>query len=251
MSDDLGDRMKAHEAVTRHLLPRRTYTVLRVDGKAFHSYTRGLERPFDLRLVADMNAVAEALCKEVSGAVMAYTQSDEISLLATDFGSEGTQPWLGGVMAKWTSIAASVATAELNARRPGARALFDARVFTLPSRTEVGNYFLWRQQDCVRNSISMTAQAYFSHKQLQGRSSNQMQEMLWQDHGVNWNDTSDDLKRGRVTIKAGGERDVTYYDKRIQQDVRTTAFRTWWETVPAPHFVARDGEWLFERIPSA
>jgi tRNA(His) 5'-end guanylyltransferase len=148
MSDTsaLGDRMKRHEAAHRAVLPRRTYTVLRVDGRSFHNYLRGAAKPFDEQFMADMDAVAEALCSEITGSVFAYTQSDEVSILATDFATEQTEPWFGGVVAKQLSAAASLATAVLNERRPGRRALFDARVFTLSDPVEVANYFLWRQR---------------------------------------------------------------------------------------------------------
>jgi tRNA(His) 5'-end guanylyltransferase len=242
--------MKQHEAVHRAVLPRRTYTILRVDGRAFHNYLRGAQRPYDENFMADMNHVAEALCTEISGAVLAYTQSDEISILVTDFGQAGTQPWFGGVIAKWTSIAASIATAELNARRPGKRALFDARVFTLADPVEVANYFLWRQRDAVRNSISMAAQARFSHRQLHGVNTGRMQEMLWAEHGINWNDYTAARKRGRVTVRQTGERPVEYVDKRTQETVHTVAVRSWWETTGAPHFTTEPDGWLAQIIPS-
>lgn len=247
-STALGDRMKAHEAAFRSVLPHRTYTVLRVDGRAFHAYLRGAEKPFDAQFAADMDTVAEALCKEITGAVFAYTQSDEISVLFADFGSVNAQPWFGGVVAKQVSIAAAIATAEINARRPGQRALFDARVFTLADPVEVANYFLWRQRDAVRNSISMAAQAHFSHRQLHGVSTGRMQDMLWSEHGINWNDYPDGFKRGRVTVRRVGERPVEYVDKRSGETVQTTAVRSWWETSGAPHFTV--GGWLGNTIPA-
>jgi tRNA(His) 5'-end guanylyltransferase len=242
--------MKAHEAPYRAVLPRRTYAILRVDGRAFHSYLRSCERPFDAQFAADMDAVAEALCAEITGAVFAYTQSDEISVLYTDFGSLGTEPWFGGVAAKQISIAAALATAELNARRPGKRALFDARVFTLADPVEVANYYLWRQRDAVRNSISMAAQARFSHRELHGVNTGRMQEMLWSEHRINWNEYPDGFRRGRVTVRQVGERDVEYVDKRTQETVRTTAVRSWWHTAGAPHFTTEPDGWLATTIPA-
>jgi tRNA(His) guanylyltransferase len=246
----LGDRMKEYEAAHRAVLPRRTYTLLRLDIRAAHSYLRGAQRPFDETFMADMDAVAEALCAEISGAVFAYTQSDEISLLVTDFAALGTQPWFGGVVAKVLSVSASLATAVLNERRPGGRALFDARVFTLADPVEVANYFLWRQRDAVRNSVSMAAQARFSHKRLHGVSSGGMQELLFTEAGINWNDYPDGCKRGRVTVRQVGERPVEYVDKRTQETVTTTAVRSWWETNAAPHFTAEPGGWLAGVIPA-
>lgn len=252
MSDStaIGDRMKRHEATYRQLLPRRTYSVLRVDGRSFHSYLRGAARPFDEAFMADMDGVAEALCTEIAGAVLAYIQSDEISVLYTDFGSTGTEPWFGGVQAKQLSIASALATAVLNERRPGKRALFDARVFTLADPVEVANYFIWRQRDAVRNSISMAAQARFSHRQLHGVNSGGMQELLWSEHGINWNDYPAGCKRGRTTVRQVGEREVTYTDKRTQEQHTTTAMRSWWETRGAVHFTADPDGWLASVIPA-
>lgn len=245
----LGDRMKRHEAAYRGLLPRRTYALLRVDIRAAHSYLRGAAKPFDEQFMADMDAVAEALCAEITGAMFAYTQSDEISILITDFASEHTEPWFGGVIAKQLSISAALATAVLNERRPGKRALFDSRVFTIADPVEVANYFTWRQRDAVRNSISMAAQARFSHRRLHGVNSGGMQELLWAEAGVNWNDYPDGCKRGRVTVRRTGERPVEYVDKRSGETVSATAVRSWWETNAAPHFATEPGGWLAEHIP--
>lgn len=247
-STALGDRMKRYEAAHRATLPRRTYTLLRVDGRAFHTYLRGCAKPFDETFMTDMNTVAEALCAEITGSVFAYTQSDEISILVTDFASEHTEPWFGGVVAKQLSISAALATAVLNERRPG-RALFDSRVFTISDPVEVANYFLWRQRDAVRNSISMAAQAHFSHKRLHGVSGGGMQELLWSEAGVNWNDYPDGCKRGRVTVRRTGERPVEYVDRRSGETVRTTAVRSWWETEAAPRFTTEHGSWLAQVVP--
>ncbi|MFM9635932.1 tRNA(His) guanylyltransferase Thg1 family protein [Streptomyces turgidiscabies] len=246
----LGDRMKRHEAAHRTVLPRRAYALLRVDGRSFHSYMRGALKPFDEEFMTDMNAVAEALCQEITGSVFAYTQSDEISLLITDFASEHTEPWFGGVTAKWLSISAALATAVLNEQRPGRRALFDARVFTLADPVEAANYFLWRQRDCVRNSISMAAQAHFSHNRLNGVNTGGMQDLLFTEAGVNWNDYPDGCKRGRVTVRHTGERPVEYVDRRTNKTVSTTAVRSWWETGAAPHFTTEPGSWLAQTIPA-
>jgi tRNA(His) 5'-end guanylyltransferase len=246
----LGDRMKLYERATFAVLPRRTFTVIRCDGKAFHSYLRGAERPFDPGFAADMDATAEALCKEISGSVFAYTQSDEISVLAVDFGSLGTEPWFGGEVQKIVSISAAVATAALNARRPGRTALFDARAFTIADPIEVANYFIWRQRDAVRNSIAMAAQAHFSHRELHGVNTGQMQELLWSQRGVNWNDYPAGFKRGRIVVKETGEREVTYVDKRTQVEHTTTAVRSWWTAQPAPHFTTEPGGFLASTIPA-
>lgn len=199
----IGDRMKGqYENRTRYTLPRRTYSIVRVDGKAFHAFTRSMERPFDVALMGVMDRVAQAMCEEMQGAKMAYVQSDEISVLLTDFDTITTDAWFDGNVQKIASIAASLATAnfDMNTEKP---ALFDGRVFTIPDCIEAENYFIWRQQDATRNSIQMAGQAHFSHKQLQGKSCKQIQDMLWAERMVNWNDYPARCKRGSVIKKTG------------------------------------------------
>jgi tRNA(His) guanylyltransferase len=258
MSSDttaLGDRMKRFEAATRAVLPRRTYTIVRVDGRAFHAYLRHAERPFDLVFMNQMDVVAADLCAEMSGAVLAYAQSDEVSVLLADFGSVHAEPWFGGIVQKMASVAAATATASLNRSRftdysNFRLATFDARVFTIPDPVEVANYFVWRQRDCLRNSVSMAAQAHFSHKQLHGLNGGQMQELLWSAKGVNWNDYPDGAKRGRVVTRVTGEETVTYTDKRTEQECTTLAVRSRWVPSAAPSFTAQPGGFLGEVIPA-
>lgn len=255
MSDKtaLGDRIKAYEQVTRTVLPRRTHTIVRVDGRAFSRFLRHADKPFDRTVMEAMDEVGKALCKDMSGSVFAFVQSDECSVLLTDFESPGTQPWFGGVVQKVASIAASVATVAFNraygAHYDDAFATFDARVFTIADPVEVANYLLWRQRDCVRNSISMAAQARFSHRQLHGKSTGDMQEMLWAEHGVNWNDYEAGEKQGRVVVRRTGEREVTYTDKRTKVENTVVAMRSWWEAEGAPHFTAAPDGWLAKVIP--
>jgi len=216
MRDDLGKRMKEqYEIRTRTFLPRRTFTIIRIDGKAFHTYTRKLESPFDYGLMQDMNKTTEYLCKNIQGCKMGYVQSDEISLLLTDFEKDTTDAWFDGQVQKIVSVSASMATNRFNHLRilreisrnlsqidvavqnikQWIFAEFDARVFSIPDPIEVENYFVWRQKDAVRNSISMLAQSLYSHKELTGKSSNEQQEMCFQ-KGANWNDLPNRCKRG-------------------------------------------------------
>jgi tRNA(His) 5'-end guanylyltransferase len=200
--DNLGDRMKAfYEDRAKTFLPRRTYTIIRIDGKAFHTYTKGLTRPFDWDLVNDMDETAKFLCENIQGAKCAFVQSDEISIVLTDFDKITTDAWYDGNVQKITSISASLATAKFNELRPGKLAFFDSRCYTIPSESEVINYFIWRQQDTVRNSISSAAQSEYSPKQLHGVNSGMMQEMLFTEKGINWNDYDPKLKRGRMIRK--------------------------------------------------
>lgn len=232
----VGGRMKRYEAVTKTFLLPHSYTVLRVDGRAFHSYLRNAEKPYDFKFMDDMVAVGVALCEEISGSVFAYGQSDEISVLMADL-SPNSQPWFGGVVQKMASVAASVATLALVSRRgvegkPG----FDARVFTLPSRDEVTNYFLWRQRDAVRNSISMLAQSKFSPRELHGVNSDQAQEMLWSQHKINWDQVPTKAKRGWVVERAVREGPVTYHHKGTGEETTTVVKRNVWEPHAAPSF---------------
>ena len=261
MKDSLGDRMKAdYENRTRFLLPRRTYTLIRVDGKNFHRYTRGCARPYDTGLMEDMDTAALSLCLNIEGAQLAYVQSDEISVLLTDFGSPQAEAWFNGSVQKLASLSASLATAHFNAariRRATAQdtdyglACFDSRAFTIPDPTEVENYFVWRQQDATRNSVSMTAQAHFPHERLQGKSTDQMQEMLWSERGINWNDQPGGFKRGRCIIRRSVIRDTGYQDKRTGEThtVIGVERRVWEQAVP-PVFT-KDRDWLRAHIPKA
>jgi tRNA(His) guanylyltransferase len=246
----LGDRMKRYERASQTVLPRRTYTIIRVDGRAFHTYLRGARKPYDEPFMADMDRVAAALCQEISGSVLAYTQSDEISVLAVDFQSPNTEPWFAGEVQKVVSIAAATATAALCTRRSFSRPLFDARAFTIADQVEVANYFIWRQRDAVRNSIAMAAQAHFSHNRLHGVSTGQMQELLWSEKGVNWNDYPDGCKRGRVVTRQSGEREVSFPHKRTGEIQTVIALRSWWEPQAAPNFTTQPDGFLATVIPA-
>lgn len=207
MKDSLGDRIKQrYEFITNFKLARRTYSIIRLDMKCGHSYTRTCERPYDAKLRNAMSYAAEKLCKEAQGAVFSYTQSDEISILLQDFTNDQTDAWFDGRIQKITSVSASIVTAAFNEYRKtdlGAtvgNAYFDSRVFTIPDRVEVMNYFIWRQKDAARNSLSMLAQHHFSHKQLMGKSQSDMHEML-HEKNINWNDEEPRNRRGTLIRK--------------------------------------------------
>lgn len=210
--DSLGDRMKAfYEDRTRYVLPRRTYTIIRVDGKAFHTYTRGMARPFDAGFMASMDATALGMCEETQNARMAYVQSDEISLVLADFAELNTDAWFDGNVQKMASVASSIATAvfaENSTMLRGQFPRFDGRVFTIPSAVEVENYLIWRQQDATRNSIQMAAQAQFSHKDMHQLNTKMLQEKLFQERGINWNDYPTGFRRGRCIVRAESGWDV-------------------------------------------
>jgi tRNA(His) 5'-end guanylyltransferase len=278
--DALGDRMKDYEGRSKTHLQRRTHTLLRLDGKAFHTFTRGYKRPYDLDLMGYMDAAALALCEKIEGARFGFVQSDEIQILLTDFGNQHSEMWFDGEVQKIVSVSASIATAAfnhaLNVKRletafdkrdrlsggstsrelleefvQAPQALFDSRVWQIAPRIEVYNAFLWRQQDATRNAISMTAQANFSHRQLQGKSSNEMQELLWQEKGLNFNDQPTGFKRGRFIEKVTSTQNVTYTDKRTgEQRVAENVMRSQWVVTEPPIFSTPEGrQWLMDRIP--
>lgn len=246
-----------YEHRTRFFVPRRTYTIIRLDGKAFHTYTKRLEKPFDNELIEDIDDTILAMLPAIQGVQFAYTQSDEISLLLTDFATPNTDAWFDGNIQKMASISASIMTAQFNRcrlarfverkslnllRDDAPIAYFDSRVFTIPDRTEVMNYFIWRNQDCARNSVSMVAKSLFSHKELQGKSTAEMQEMIYQKEGINWADYDQAKKNGRLIVK----------EEYLQVNhliVTMSQFRTRWVSKPAWKFT-EDKDKLLEMIPN-
>lgn len=244
--DALGDRMKKYEYITRTYLVPRMPVIIRLDGKAFHTFTRGFKRPFDEVLISTMQDTTKYLCENIQGCVLGYTQSDEITLVLVDYKKLNSCAWFDNNIQKMCSIAASMATfafnrffvANLNAfyefntdidlteigyhitfseedngkyyeaykKAAEKGALFDARVFNIP-KEEVCNCVLWRQNDATRNSVEMVAQAHFSHGMLQNKSQSQMQDMLMLEKGINWNDFPVHQKRGSCCIKVQGDED--------------------------------------------
>jgi len=204
--DGLGDRMKSfYEDASRFYLTRRTPVIMRLDGKAFHTLTKDCEKPFDNRLSLSMEETAEELMKEIQGAKFAYSQSDEISILITDFETIETGAWFDYNIQKMCSVSASIASNAFNSQgilqRGGTEKLaeFDCRVFNIP-KEEVVNYFRWRYKDWLRNSIQMLAQSHFSQKELHGKKREDLHEML-HNIGVNWADLSNKWKNGIVLSK--------------------------------------------------
>lgn len=220
--DDLGDRMKDYyESRSKTRLTRRMPVIIRLDGKSFHTLTRGFEKPFDMVMVRAMQETMKYLCENIQGCVLGYTQSDEITLVLIDYQNLNSDAWFDYEVQKLCSVSASMATfafnrnfARLAALEPEKKtkqtnayteaaskgAFFDARCFNIP-KEEVTNCLLWRQQDATRNSIHMTGRAYFSHKQIESLNSNDIQNLLFQEKGINWNDLPTTLKRGSCCIK--------------------------------------------------
>lgn len=213
--DSLGDRMKGYESVPRIRLVPRMPVLLRLDGKAFHTLTRGIEKPVDLGFYKSMLAAATELCEQIQGCQIAYMQSDEITLLLVDYQTLQTQGWFEYEVQKMCSVAASIATHAFAEafrgwhpdRYDNARPYFDCRAWNIP-REEVVNCFVWRQQDATRNSIQGLAQAHFSHKELHQKDQPAMMDMLMLGKGVNWNDCPVPQKRGVCVVKEQYEVDM-------------------------------------------
>lgn len=223
--DSLGDRMKEnYENRAKMYLVRRMPAIIRLDGKAFHTFTRGLKKPYDEIFHNTMNATMKYLCENIQGCKLGYTQSDEITLLLTDYDTLTTDAWFDNNVQKICSVSASMATMAFNKffqkfyneifiyskdesvdytnvlfNKIGI-AMFDSRCFNIPVE-EVTNCFIWRQQDATRNAIQMLGQCNFSHKEFHGKSCNDIQDMLMTQKGINFNDMPTEFKRGVCCIK--------------------------------------------------
>ena len=237
-TSDLANRMKEYEKRNQYYLQKRTPVAIRVDGRSFHTFTKGFKRPFDDILMKSMQETAKYMCENIQGAKFAYVQSDEITIILVDYDTLETDCWFNYRTDKLCSISASMATMAFNRafvknvdewgrltfpnwdeggtneevdvdllklngayqRAIGKGATFDARCFNIP-KEEVTNLIYWRQLDATRNSIQMVGQANFSHKELQNKSCNDIQDMLHEQKGINWNDYPTVCKRGTACIK--------------------------------------------------
>ena len=224
-TSDLAKRMKDYEMRDRYFLQKRIPVAIRVDMRAGHTFTRGFKRPFDNIFMKSMQETAKYMCKNMGNAKIAYIQSDEITIILTDYDTLETDCWFNYRTDKLCSISASMATMAFNKYfmlavedyceyNPDATleqrniyisavekgAMFDARCFNIP-KEEVTNLIYWRQLDAIRNSIQMVGQANFSHKELQNKSCNDIQDMLYKQKGINWNDYPIVCKRGTAVIK--------------------------------------------------
>lgn len=209
---------------------RRTPVIIRVDGRAFHTFTKGFQKPFDDVLMRVMQDTMKYLCENIQGCVFGYTQSDEITLILIDYKKLNSEAWFDYEVQKMCSIVASMTTMAFNrlfmyeyeefnrwiyegsptdedkrlndvyynAMCKGA--MFDARAFNLP-KEEVTNNIYWRQLDASRNSIQMVGQANFSHRELLNKTCDQIQDMLMTQRGINWNDIGTSYKRGSCCVR--------------------------------------------------
>lgn len=191
-----GDRIKALERIEagRIAIPRLPI-LARLDGRAFHTLTKNYDRPFDLDMSNSMIQTAQALVEEFD-AVCAYTQSDEITLAWLEPNLfDGRFQKLTSVLAGYCSVVFATAISEWKGDRTGQVPCFDCRVWQVPTLQDVLDVFVWREDDATKNSITMAAQAYYSHKELHGVDSAAKHEMLHK-KGVNWNSYPAHFRRG-------------------------------------------------------
>lgn len=231
----LGERMKEYEFQSRTRLLRRLPVIIRLDGCHFHTWTRGLDKPYDTHLTRIMQSVTKYLCEHIQGCVLGYTQSDEITLVLIDYQNQETDAWFDNQVQKICSVSASLASVAFNKylqemikeleidamawehdeeyqqmsfcyekaellEQKMWKATFDARAFNVPKH-EVVNNLIWRQQDATRNSINLVGQSLYSHKELQGISAKDLQNKMLIEKNVNWNNYPTSFKRGSCVIR--------------------------------------------------
>lgn len=216
----LGDRMKSfYENRSKTFLTKRVPVIIRLDGKSFHSFTKEFKKPYDLVFMNSMYEMIKATCKTMMGVRIAYTQSDEVSFLLTDYDKMTTDSWFDYNIQKICSISASTATLHFNKafetivnqlddsdsmktiyKSKINTAVFDSRCFNIPE-FEIVNYFIWRQQDATRNAIQSLGHCYFSQKELFKKKGSDIQEMLFKNFNINFNDYPVPFKRGVCVFK--------------------------------------------------
>lgn len=275
---DIDVRMKTYyEQIPKTKLMRRVPVAIRIDGKAFHTFTRGFQKPFDEVLIEAMQNTMEYLCKNIQGCVFGYTQSDEITLILIDYQKLNSSAWFDYEVQKLCSISASMATMAFNREFEGAYArwranllnttdtqktinlrdsyltalgkgaMFDARCFNIP-KEEVCNLIFSRQVDATRNSIQMVAQANFSHKQLQGLSCNKLQDKLLTEKDINWNDFPTHQKRGTACYKEVIR--LTHWEKAgdLMGEVIDKIYDEWKLDTEMPILKGKDREYVDKHI---
>lgn len=222
MEQTLGERMKEYEFVTRNYLTNRVPVIIRLDGKAFHNFTRYLDKPFDNLMMNAMKKTTEELCKKIQGVVMGYTQSDEISLVLMNTSNKNSQLWFNNNLSKIISISASICTLAFNQfflqeladnystidvekrkniQEQENEAFFDSRAFNIPEE-EIINYLIWRQRDCQKNAVNSASRTFFSHNELQGLNQSQLKDKLLNKKQIDFdNFYCSEFKNGITFIK--------------------------------------------------
>jgi len=222
----LSERMKKHEDISRIYLPSKTYTLARIDGKNFSGYCKGLKKPYDEDFMEAMDTAAIAVCKEAMGCKAAYVQSDEISLILTDFDEYQTEAWFDNNLQKLVSISASTATVNFYAKRLeqgfNKIAKFDSRFWTVSDRNEAINNFLWRQRDAIKNAKQSLGYSLFSDKQLHKMNTDEVVKKCLEEKGIDFYLLNKGFTQGRLIYK--------------QETNTNGVIRNKWVSNPAPLF---------------
>jgi tRNA(His) 5'-end guanylyltransferase len=277
-NSELAARIKDfYENPAKTRLLRRMPVAIRLDGKAFHTFTRGFQKPFDPVLMDAMQRTMKYLCENIQGCVFGYTQSDEITLILTDYQKLTSEAWFNYEVQKMASISASMATVAfnkyfseniikynstydplieenkkliekyVNAAEKGA--MFDARCFNIP-KEEVTNLIYWRQLDAMRNSVQVVGQAHFSDAELKDKTCNDIQDMLMAQYGINWNTFTIPCKRGTACIKVEEKETIKepniYLGEQIGE--RIIVRRKWKIDYEIPIFKGADRDYIDKLI---
>ena len=246
---DFDKRMKRYELSSRQYLTRRTPVLIRIDGKAFHTFTHGMARPFDMVITQSMQNTMKYLCENIQGCVLGFTQSDEITLLLVDFQTVESEAWFDYKVDKICSVSSSMATLEFNKsfarnsevyrkacnsrddaigtiyeRALSKGALFDSRCFNVPIN-DVCNAFIWRQKDAMRNSVRQVGHEYIGKKKLHKVSTKDTVEKLLS-YGVFYDDFATELRRGSCCYK--GDEGKFFIDKEIPEFTEDRNFIERW-----------------------
>lgn len=255
----LEDKCLYYRGLSDYKLMPNSYVLVMLDGRSFsHLVKNKFQKPFDDDFIQMMNETATYVCKNVQGCKFAYVQSDEISLVLTDFDTPTTDAFFGNRLCKMQSIIASLATAKFNQLmikhrmengmgiNPGdvidntPLCQFDCKCWNVPSFNDVFAWFLYRQIDCVKNSKQQTAQTYLPHNTLVGKNTDQQIELLKNEKGIDWNSFTDNKKYGRFIWK----------EKTLMSNIDTNEvyYRYKWNTHRAWLLTTEEGKQKFRDL---
>ena len=239
----LKDKCEFYRSLTDYKLMPNSYVLAMVDGHCFSKLIKNkFDKPFDDMFIKMMNETAKYLCENIQGAKFAYTQSDEISILITDFDTPMTDSFFSFRLCKMQSLIAAMATAKFNQMyaklangypdkfnmKEYPTCTFDCKVWTVPNANDAYAWFLYRQTDCIKNSKAQTAQAYLSHKSLVGLTSDEMIIKLKDEKDIDWNQFENGKKYGRVIKKV-----ETPMEKDLPNGEHISFVRNIWTPVSA------------------
>lgn len=234
----LEKRMKMYEELNKQFLLPNQYVLMRLDGKSFSSFTKKyFNKPFDDDFTWLMQSTMEYLVDNISGAVAGYTQSDEITILLTDKKTKGMEGWFNYRVDKMCSLAASMASAYFNINfneysnyknnneSSYPYPIFDCRVWQVPNEEEVKNVFLWRQRDCIRNSVLQLAQSFYTQKEMLKKNIDELKMMLIKEKDCNWEELNDSIKYGMFYFpKKNASNSEKYFYCQMKDDSLNNEF---------------------------